>query len=70
LLYVVKNLTILSAPVLTDGFEKMKNIFGSELLNDLKTDETVDSELWKKAFEATEFDVNLNPEIIYPRVEE
>ena len=29
LLYVVKNLAILSAPILTDGFEKLKNIFGS-----------------------------------------
>lgn len=70
LLYVVKNLTILSAPILTDGFEKLKNIFRSELLNGLRTDETVNFELWQKAFDATEFDVDLNPEIIYPRVEE
>ncbi len=70
LLYVVKNLAILSAPILTDGFEKLKNIFGSELLNGLKTDETVDFDLRKKAFDAIEFGVNLNPEIIYPRVEE
>ncbi|NCB13884.1 MAG: hypothetical protein EOM78_19980 [Erysipelotrichia bacterium] len=33
LLYVVKNLAILSAPILTDGFEKIKNIFGTEILN-------------------------------------
>ncbi len=70
LLYVVKNLAILSAPILTDWFEKLKNIFGSELLNGLKTDENIDFELWEKAFDATEFDVDLNPEIIYPRVEE
>lgn len=70
LLYVVKNLTILSAPILTDGFEKLKNIFWSELLNWLRTDETVNFDLWEKAFDATEFEVNLNPEILYPRIEE
>lgn len=69
LLYIVKNLMILSAPILTDGFEKLKNIFGSELLNWLTTDKTVNFELWEKAFDATEFDVNLNPEIIYSKVE-
>lgn len=70
LLYVVKNLAILSAPVLTDWFKKLKDIFGSELLNWLKTNETVDFDFWEKAFDTTEFDVALNSEIIYPRVEE
>lgn len=70
LLYVVKNLAILSAPILTDGFKKLKNILGTEILNWLKTDETVDTELRQKAFDIKEFKVNLNPEIIYPRVEE
>jgi hypothetical protein len=66
----VKNLAILSAPILIDGFEKLKNIFGSELLNSLRTDETVSFDLWKESFDATNFDVNLNSEIIYPRVED
>jgi hypothetical protein len=30
----------------------------------------VNVELWQKAFDTKEFEVNLNPEIIYPRVEE
>jgi methionyl-tRNA synthetase len=70
LLYVVKNLAILSAPVLTEWFEKIRNIFGTEILNWLKTNETVDVELWKNAFDAKEFDINLKSEIIYPRVED
>lgn len=69
LLYIVKNLAMLSAPILTEGFEKIKNIFGTEILNWLKTDETINFELWQKAFDAKEFTVDLKPEIIYPRIE-
>jgi hypothetical protein len=39
-------------------------------LNWLRTDKTVSFDLWKDAFDAKEFDINLNPEIIYPRVED
>jgi hypothetical protein len=35
----------------------------------LKTDETINFELWQKAFDAKEFTVDLKPEIIYPRIE-
>ena len=69
LLYVVKNLAVLSAPILTDWFKKLKNIFWTEILNDLSTDKTIDLELWKKAFDDKEFEINLDSEIIYPRVE-
>lgn len=69
LLYVVKNLAILSAPVLIDWFEKMKNILWMEKLSDLDTSKNGTFESWKDAFDATDFDVNLKPEIIYPRIE-
>jgi methionyl-tRNA synthetase len=70
LLYVVKNLSILSSPILIDWFEKIKNIFWIELLNILNTKETVDIKFWETAFNTKEFDININSKIIYPRVEE
>lgn len=69
LLYVVKNLAILSAPILTEGFEKIKDIFWSNILKWLETKTTVDWNLWKNAFEKKEFIVDLKPVIIYPRIE-
>ena len=37
LLYIVKNLAILSAPILTVGFEKLKNILGIDALQAIDT---------------------------------
>jgi methionyl-tRNA synthetase len=70
LLYIIKNLAILSSPVLTQGFEKLKNILWVEELKVIDTSKNQDIELIKKAFDLKEFKVNLNPEILYQRVEE
>jgi len=70
LLYIIKNLSILSAPVLVDGFEKLKNILWIEELKNISTDKNWLKEEIKKAFDLKEFKVNLAPEILYARIEE
>ena len=42
LLYVVKNLTLLSAPILTVGFDKLKVILGIEALHAIDTSKNLD----------------------------
>lgn len=69
LLYVAKNLAILSAPVLIDWFEKMKNILWFKELLDLDSTKNWSFESREKAFNEADFAVNLKSEIIYPRVE-
>jgi len=69
LLYVIKNLSILSAPILTQGFEKIKNILWIEELKSIDTSKNQDVEIIKKAFDLKEFRVNLTPEILYQRLE-
>ena len=69
LLYVVKNLSILSAPILTQGFDKMKNILGYEEMQQIDTSRDLDPELVGKALKTREFSVKLEPEILYQRIE-
>ena len=70
LLYIVKNLTILSAPILTEGFERLKNILGIEALQEIDTSKNADLAQVQSAFDLKEFTVDLKPEILYARVEE
>jgi len=71
LLYIVKNLALLSAPILVNGFAKIQNILGNETLSAI--DSSKDYAVWSTAFAETfamkEFTVNLKPEIIYQRKE-
>lgn len=70
LLYIVKNLALLSAPVLVDGFKKIQEIFWNEELNKIDSSKNIsEPELFKKVFDMKEFKVNLNPQIIYKRIE-
>ena len=69
LLYVVKNLTLLSAPILTIGFDKLKTILGIEALQAIDTSKNLDFSLVQSAFDLKEFSVDLKPEILYARVE-
>lgn len=69
LLYVVKNLTLLSAPILTIGFDKLKAILGIEALQAIDTSKNLDFSLVQSAFDLKEFSVDLKPEILYARVE-
>jgi hypothetical protein len=70
LLYIIKNLAILSSPILTQWFEKLKNILWIEELREIDTSKNWDVENIKRAFDKKEFKVNLCPEILYQRVEE
>lgn len=70
LLYIVKNLTLLSAPILTQGFEKLKTILWVEALQAIDTSKNGDFSLIQSAFECKEFEVDLKPEILYARVED
>jgi hypothetical protein len=70
LLYIIKNLAILSSPILTQWFEKLKNILWIEELRQIDTSKNWDVETIKRAFDKKEFKVNLCPEILYQRVEE
>ncbi len=70
LLYVVKNLAILSSAVLVDGFAKIQEIYGNVDLQVIDTTTASDSKKLHTLFVAKQFEVNLDPQIIYPRVEE
>jgi methionyl-tRNA synthetase len=71
LLYIVKNLALLSAPILVNGFAKIQNILGNQTLSaiDSSKDYVVWSTAFTEAFAMKEFTVNLKPEIIYQRKE-
>lgn len=69
LLYIVKNLAILSAPILTVGFEKLKNILGIDALQEIDTSKNLNVAQVQSAFNLKEFTVDLKPEILYARVE-
>lgn len=70
LLYVVKNLAILSSAVLVDGFEKIQQILGNEEFSSINTLQQINKKTLQTLFVAKTFKVNLNPQIIYPRIEE
>jgi len=70
LLYVIKNLAILSSPILTNGFEKLKGILWIEELNSIDTSKNMDAKVIENAFKLKEFKVQLSPEILYQRIED
>ncbi len=81
LLYVIKNLALLSAPILTQGFVRVQEILWNSELSALSSwgtaEGSMDSSLrseWQRTFQElldmTEFSVNLTPGILYNRVEE
>lgn len=70
LLYIVKQLALLSAPILVNGFKKIQEIFWNEELNKIDTSKnTEDQHLFKEVFDLESFSVNLNPQIIYIKKE-
>lgn len=68
LLFVVKQLALLSAPFLIEGFAKVQQIFGNETLSKVTTSETNDNRLAARTLE--EFSVNLSPDILYQKLPE
>lgn len=69
LLYILKNLTILSAPILTQGFSKLQSILGIKELYAIDTSKNLDFSRVEQAFNLQEFAVELQPEILYQRIE-
>jgi methionyl-tRNA synthetase len=70
LLYIVKNLSLLSSPILINGFKKIQEIFWNQDLDKIDTAKNIeDKQLFKEIFDLDSFDVNLNPVIIYQKKE-
>jgi methionyl-tRNA synthetase len=69
LLYVVKNLALLSAPFLINGFAKIQDMLGNDVLSSIDTSKNILDDRFQKVFDMKEFSVDLKPEIIYKRVE-
>lgn len=70
LLYIVKQLALLSSPILVNWFKKIQEIFWNEELNKIDTSKNIeDQHLFKEVFDLEIFSVNLNPSIIYIKKE-
>jgi len=69
LLYMVKNLSLLSSPFLIHGFEKLKNILWNNEMLEIFSEKTLWSQQFCDVFDMKKFTVNLNPEIIYTRID-
>jgi methionyl-tRNA synthetase len=70
LLWMIKQLTLLSAPFLTNSFKKVQEILGNDLLSQIDSSINLsDPELFEKVFNLTEFEVNLNPDVVYQKKE-
>ncbi len=66
-LYLVKNIALISAPLLIDSFEKIKDILGINVLRKINTQETNIVDL-NQVFEMTKFEVNISPDFLYKKV--
>ncbi len=69
LLFMIKNLAILSAPFLTKGFEKIQSILWIAQLQTISTLKTFSSDSLKELINLNTFILNLSPENMYERVE-
>lgn len=70
LLYIVKQLALLSSPILVNWFKKIQEIFWNEELNKIDSSKNIDNPyLFKEVFDLDSFEVNLNPQIIYQKKE-
>lgn len=67
LLFVIKQLGLLSAPFLLEGFAKLQTILGNETISNVST--AVSGTTWKDAWEMEEFAVALKADILYQKLE-
>jgi hypothetical protein len=68
-LYIIKNLALLSAPILINGFAKIQVMLGNEDLSKINSGENTMNNDFKIIFDMEQFPVNLNPQIIYQKKE-
>ena len=70
LLWIIKQLTLLSAPFLTNSFKKVQEILGNSLLSQIDSSANLsDPIVFKKIFNLTEFEVHLHPDVVYQKNE-
>jgi len=69
LLRIIKNLTILSSRFLTNGFNRIQKLFWNKDLSKIDTTKTIQNNELQISFNQKQFSIDLNPEIIYQRVE-
>ncbi len=70
LLWMIKQLTLLSAPFLTNSFKKVQQILGNPLLSEIDSSVNLaDPELFAKVFNLTQFDVQLQADVVYQKKE-
>jgi len=69
LLYIVKNIALFSAPILVNGFKKIQSIFGNEEFSMIDSTVNNADNNFKIVFDMEDFPVNLNPMIIYQKIE-
>ncbi len=68
LLWMIKQLTLLSAPFLTNSFRKVQEILGNPLLSQIDSSTNFsDPSLFQKICNLTTFDVQLNPDVVYQK---
>jgi len=68
LLWMIKQLTLLSAPFLTNSFKKVQEILGNDLLSQINSSTNLsDPTLFERVFNLTEFEVNLVPDVVYQK---
>lgn len=68
LLWMIKQLTLLSAPFLTNSFRKVQEIIGNNLISQINSSTNLsDPELFQKVFNLKEFEVNLLPDVVYQK---
>ena len=70
LLWMIKQLTLLSAPFLINSFTKVQEILGNPLLSSLNSSKNLpDPALFEQVFNLDEFEVKLLPDVVYQKKE-
>jgi methionyl-tRNA synthetase len=69
LLWVIKQLGLLSSPLLINGFAKLQHILGNNQISSFDSGVNGGGEGFVEAFDAEEFEVNLDPLIMYEKKE-
>ena len=69
LLWVVKQLGLLAAPLLVNGFAKLQKILGNSQISALDSSVNGGGAGFQEAFDSGEFEVELEPMIMYERKE-
>ncbi|AKH32507.1 Methionine--tRNA ligase [candidate division SR1 bacterium Aalborg_AAW-1] len=68
LLWEIKQLTLLSAPFLTNSFKKVQEILGNDLLSQIDSSNNLsDPTLFETLYNMEEFEINLSPDVVYQK---